>query len=177
MLLICTFLLFGELRDLETIATAITAAETGHLVLATLHTINAAPTVERMVNVFPSYQQQQIRVQLANCLRAVIAQRLLPCKNNERMVVATELMFCTNAIRNLIREGKYHQIPNAIYTGSQFGMMTMGSSLQNLINQHLIEVGFLQQEKSEDGSMMGELANTTKPIVQPSSPKKRKRKI
>lgn len=167
-------IMIGELRDLETIATAITAAETGHLVLATLHTINAAQTVERMVDVFPSYQQQQIRVQLANCLRAVIAQRLLPCRNNERMVVATELMICTNAIRTLIREGKYHQIPNAIFTGSQFGMLTMEASLQNLIDQDLIDVGLLKHENGDDAPVLEQLANASKPIVQSSRSRKSK---
>ncbi len=151
-------IMIGELRDLETIATAITAAETGHLVLATLHTVNAAQTVERMIDVFPSTHQQQIRVQLSNCLRAVIAQRLLPSITNERMVLATELMICTNAIRNLIREGKYHQIPNAIFTGSQFGMLTMEMSLQYLIDQEMIDAGFLQYEKGEDAPVLETLA-------------------
>lgn len=158
-------IMIGELRDLETIATAITAAETGHLVLATLHTISAAQTVERMVDVFPSYQQQQIRIQLANCLRAVISQRLLPCKNNERMVVATELMICTTAIRNLIRDGKYHQIPNAIFTGSKFGMLTMESSMQNLIDQDLIEASFLQHETGNDFPILEDLAKPVKPVI------------
>ena len=164
-------IMIGELRDLETIATAITAAETGHLVLATLHTISAAQTVERMVDVFPSYQQQQIRIQLANCLRAVISQRLLPCKNNERMVVATELMICTTAIRNLIRDGKYHQIPNAIFTGTKFGMLTMESSLQNLIDQDLIDASFLKHEQGDDAPLE-DLANAAKPVIKTTRSKK-----
>ena len=167
-------IMIGELRDLETISTAITAAETGHLVLATLHTISAAQTVERMVDVFPSYQQQQIRVQLANCLRAVISQRLLPCKNNERMVVATELMICTTAIRNLIRDGKYHQIPNAIFTGTKFGMLTMEASLQNLIDQELIEASFLQHEKGDDAPILEELAYAARPIIKSTRTRKAK---
>lgn len=158
-------IMIGEMRDLETIATAITAAETGHLVLATLHTINAAQTVERMVDVFPSYQQQQVRIQLANCLRAVISQRLLPCKTDERMVVATELMICTPAIRNLIRDGKYHQIPNAIYTGTKFGMLTMEASLQHLIDQDLINADFLQREKNEEAAVLETLAYGSLPAV------------
>ncbi len=165
-------IMIGELRDLETIATAITAAETGHLVLATLHTISAAQTVERMVDVFPSYQQQQIRIQLANCLRAVISQRLLPCRNNERMVVATELMICTTAIRNLIRDGKYHQIPNAIFTGTKFGMLTMEASLQNLIDQELIDASFLQHEKGDDAPFLEELAYASKPVFKTTRAKK-----
>jgi len=158
-------IMIGELRDLETIATAITAAETGHLVLATLHTVNAAQTVERMIDVFPSTHQQQIRVQLSNCLRAVIAQRLLPNITNERMVLATELMICTNAIRNLIREGKYHQIPNAIFTGSQFGMLTMEMSMQYLIDQDLIESSFLSYEKGDDVPILETLAYGSVPSV------------
>ena len=158
-------IMIGELRDLETISTAITAAETGHLVLATLHTVNAAQTVERMIDVFPSTHQQQIRVQLSNCLRAVIAQRLLPNITNERMVLATELMICTNAIRNLIREGKYHQIPNAIFTGTQFGMLTMDMSLQYLIDQEMIDAGFLQYEKGEDAPVLETLAYGSVPLV------------
>lgn len=140
-------IMIGEMRDLETISTAITAAETGHLVLATLHTINSAQTVERIVDVFPSYQQAQIRLQLANCLRAVISQRLLPRVDGERMVVAIELMICTPGIRSLIRDGKYHQIPNAIYTGSKFGMITMEDSLQHLMEKKLIQSDFLEKEQ------------------------------
>ncbi|HBQ26854.1 MAG TPA: type IV pili twitching motility protein PilT [Syntrophomonas sp.] len=161
-------IMIGELRDLETISTAITAAETGHLVLATLHTINAAQTVERMIDVFPSTHQQQVRIQLSNCLRAVISQRLLPNITNERMVVATELMICTNAIRNLIREAKYHQIPNAIFTGSQFGMLTMEMSLQYLIDQEMIDAGFQQYEKGDDAPILETLAYGSVPLVKPS---------
>ncbi len=161
-------IMIGELRDLETISTAITAAETGHLVLATLHTINAAQTVERMIDVFPSTHQQQVRIQLSNCLRAVISQRLLPNITNERMVVATELMICTNAIRNLIREAKYHQIPNAIFTGSQFGMLTMEMSLQYLIDQEMIDAGFQQYEKGDDAPIQETLAYGSVPLVKPS---------
>ncbi|HNX27974.1 MAG TPA: PilT/PilU family type 4a pilus ATPase [Syntrophomonadaceae bacterium] len=168
-------IMIGELRDLETISTAITAAETGHLVLATLHTINAAQTVERMVDVFPSYQQQQIRIQLANCLRAVVSQRLLPEKNNERMVVATELMICTSAIRNLIRDGKYHQIPNAIFTGTKFGMLTMETSLQNLIDLEMIDAGFINQEKNTDTQLLDALSSGSVPVIKPV-PRTAKRK-
>ena len=145
-------IMIGELRDLETIATAITAAETGHLVLATLHTINSAQTVERMVDVFPSHQQQQIRIQLANCLRAVISQRLLPSKNNDRMVVATELMISTSGIKALIREGKYHQIKRMFAAAgngvielkrTQMGGLTLDPSLKEgecrLLDAHEVQ--------------------------------------
>lgn len=142
-------IMIGEMRDLETISTAITAAETGHLVLATLHTINSAQTVERMIDVFPSYQQAQIRLQLANCLRAVLSQRLLPGIDGVSMVVAIELMICTAGIRSLIRDGKYHQIPNAIYTGSKFGMITMENSLQSLIDRQLVQSDFLAKENAD----------------------------
>jgi len=161
-------IMIGELRDLETISTAITAAETGHLVLATLHTINAAQTVERMVDVFPSYQQQQIRIQLANCLRAVVSQRLLPNKTNERMVVATELMICTSAIRNLIRDGKYHQIPNAIFTGTKFGMLTMETSLQNLIDLEMIDASFMGNENNTDTHLIEVLSSGSVPATKPA---------
>jgi len=143
-------IMIGEMRDLETISIAITAAETGHLVLATLHTINSAQTVERMIDVFPSYQQAQIRLQLANCLRAVLSQRLLPGIDGESMMVAIELMICTAGIRSLIRDGKYHQIPNAIYTGSKFGMITMENSLQGLIDRQLVQSDFLDRESPAD---------------------------
>lgn len=163
-------IMIGELRDLETISTAITAAETGHLVLATLHTINAAQTVERMVDVFPSYQQRQIRIQLANCMRAVISQRLLPDKANKRMVVATELMICTSAIRNIIREAKYHQIPNAIFTGAQFGMLTMEASMQHLINQGLIGASGLGIENNADVRLLEAMSSGSVPTIKPTGP-------
>jgi len=156
-------IMIGEMRDLETISTAITAAETGHLVLATLHTINSAQTVERIVDVFPSYQQAQIRLQLANCLRAVLSQRLLPRIDGERMVVAVELMICTPGIRNLIRDGKYHQIPNAIYTGSKFGMITMEDSLQRLMDKKLIQSDFLEREQNANLPDVEALAYTPAP--------------
>jgi len=140
-------IMIGEMRDLETVSTAITAAETGHLVLATLHTITAPQTIERIIDIFPPYQQQQVRIQLANSLRAVICQRLLPRKGDERMVVACEIMICTTAIRNLIREGKIHQIHNAMHTGSKYGMLTMENALQQLIDQGLIESHFIREAK------------------------------
>lgn len=137
-------IMIGEMRDLETISTAITAAETGHLVIATLHTINAPQTIERIIDVFPAYQQQQVRVQLANSLRGVICQRLLPRKNDDRMVLATEVMLTTPAIKHMIREGKLHQMTNTILTSTKMGMHTMETSLQELISQDLIETETLQ---------------------------------
>jgi twitching motility protein PilT len=122
----------GEMRDLETISTALTAAETGHLVLATLHTPDAPQTVERIIDVFPPYQQQQVKLQLADCLQGVVSQLLLPRASGVGRVVATEIMIGTPAIRNLIREQEIEQIPTLIQTGHQYGMRTMDKSLKEL---------------------------------------------
>lgn len=122
----------GEMRDLETIATTLTAAETGHLVLATLHTPDAPQTIDRIIDVFPPYQQDQIKVQLADCLQGVVSQQLLPRADRAGRVVATEIMIATPAIRNLIREQQIEQIPTLIQTGSQYGMRTMDKSLKEL---------------------------------------------
>ncbi|HEY3269520.1 MAG TPA: type IV pilus twitching motility protein PilT [Armatimonadota bacterium] len=124
-------LLIGEMRDLETIQTALTMAETGHLVLATLHTRTAPQTVDRIVDVFPSHQQDQIRVQLASALEAVVGQQLCAKVGGGR-IAACEVMVATSAVRNLIREGKTFQIPSVIETGSAYGMQTMDSSLAEL---------------------------------------------
>ena len=125
-------ILVGEMRDLETISTAITAAETGHLVLSTLHTNGAAKTVERIIDVFPPFQQQQIRVQLASVIEAVISQQLLLKASGQGRIGAYEVMIATPAIRNLIREGKNHQIDTSIQTSAALGMHTMDTSLINL---------------------------------------------
>lgn len=125
-------ILVGEMRDLETISTAITAAETGHLVFATLHTCDAAQTIDRIIDVFPSYQQQQVRVQLAGTLQGIVAQQLLPRLGGQGRVAAIEVMLATPAIRNLIREGKTHQILSALQSGGKLGMQTMDSSLLKL---------------------------------------------
>lgn len=122
-------ILVGEMRDQETIGIAITAAETGHLVLSTLHTIGAAETIDRVIDVFPPHQQQQIRVQLANVLRGVISQQLLPRSDVKGRCVAQEIMVANAAIGNLVREGKNHQIYSHIQTGAQLGMMTMDASI------------------------------------------------
>ncbi|WP_426574839.1 PilT/PilU family type 4a pilus ATPase [Aquihabitans sp. McL0605] len=132
-------ILVGEMRDLETISTAITAAETGHLVFATLHTQDAAQTVDRIIDVFPGEQQGQVRVQLANSLQAVITQQLLPSVDGRSRVAACELMFANNAIRALIREGKVHQIHNAMASGKRAGMQTMDDSLADLVRRGMVE--------------------------------------
>jgi len=125
-------LLVGEMRDLETIQLAITAAETGHLVFATLHTNNAAESIDRIIDVFPPGQQDQIRIQLANNIQAIISQQLMPRASGPGRVPATEIMVATPAIRNLIRENKTHQIPSMIQTSAQFGMMSMDQCLRDL---------------------------------------------
>ncbi len=125
--------LIGEMRDLETIASAITIAETGHLVLATLHTNSAAQSIDRMIDVFPPHQQPQIRSQLANILQAIVCQRLIPSIGGGR-VVAAEVLIATSAVRNIIREGKTHQLEAVIQTGAEFGMQSMDRTLVNLIH-------------------------------------------
>lgn len=125
-------LLIGELRDLDTIETALTAAETGHLVLATLHTASAADSVDRIVDVFPEARQRQIRLQLSQTLQAVLSQQLLPDKTGQARLAACELMVVTAAIRNLIREGKTPQIANAIATGAAEGAVTMDNAIIKL---------------------------------------------
>lgn len=120
--------LIGEMRDLETIAAAITIAETGHLVLATLHTNNAAQSIDRMIDVFPPHQQQQIRTQLSNILQAIVSQRLLPAIGGGRLAIA-EIMVANSAVRNIIREGKTHQLEAVVQTGADEGMQTMDRAL------------------------------------------------
>ncbi|MCG7345003.1 type IV pilus twitching motility protein PilT [Sporosarcina sp. ACRSL] len=131
-------ILVGEMRDLETISTAITAAETGHLVLATLHTWSAASTIDRIIDVFPHGQQSQIRVQLAGVLTAVLSQRLFQTVDRKGRRVATELMINNPAISNLIRSEKVHQIPNIIQTSRSMGMHMMDTSVRNLLERGLI---------------------------------------
>jgi twitching motility protein PilT len=131
-------ILVGEMRDLETIATALTAAETGHLVFATLHTQDTAQTVDRIVDVFPPDQQQQVRVQLSVALQGIVTQQLLPKADGQGRVVGCEVLVPTPAVRNLIREGKTHQIYSALQTGGRFGMQTMDAALVQLVREHKI---------------------------------------
>ena len=130
-------ILIGEMRDLETISTAITAAETGHLVFSTLHTIGAAKTIDRIVDVFPPHQQEQIKIQLASVLQTIISQQLVETVDGDR-TAALEIMVATPAIKNLIREGKTHQIESSIQTGSKYGMRTMDMELANLYREGII---------------------------------------
>jgi twitching motility protein PilT len=122
-------ILVGEMRDLETIHTAITAAETGHLVFGTLHTQDAPQSVDRIIDVFPAHQQQQVRVQLASALQGIVTQQLVPAVDGRRRVCATEVLVATPAVRNMIREGKTHQIYSAMQAGGKYGMQTMDQSL------------------------------------------------
>ncbi|KAB8137494.1 type IV pilus twitching motility protein PilT [Gracilibacillus oryzae] len=131
-------ILVGEMRDLETISTAITAAETGHLVLGTLHTTSAASTMDRIIDVFPAHQKDQIRIQLANVLESIVSQRLFPLAAGAGRVAATEILINTPAIRNLIRSEKMHQIPNTMQTSRELGMHTMTMDVKRLVNQGYI---------------------------------------
>ena len=129
--------LIGEMRDLETISSAITIAETGHLVFATLHTNSASQSIDRMIDVFPPHQQPQIRSQLANILMAIVSQRLIPAIGGGR-IAAAEILVATPAVRNIIREGKSHQLEAVIQTGAEFGMQSMDRTLVNLIHNGTI---------------------------------------
>ena len=126
------------MRDLETISTALTAAETGHLVLATLHTPDAPQTISRIIDVFPPHQQTQVKLQLSDCLQGVVSQLLLPHASGTGRVLATEIMIATSSIRNLIREQQIEQIPTMMQTGLQYGMNTMDSCLKELTQKGLI---------------------------------------
>ncbi len=145
-------ILVGEMRDLETISVALTAAETGHLVFATLHTQDAAQTIDRIIDVFPTNQQQQVRVQLASSLQGVVCQTLAKTRDGEGRAVATEVLIATPAIRNLIREGKTHQIYSTMQAGAKHGMHTMDQHLADLVKTGRIsyEVGLEKCHHVED---------------------------
>jgi twitching motility protein PilT len=144
-------ILVGEMRDLETIYTALTAAETGHLVFATLHTQDAPSTVDRVIDVFPPTQQEQIRIQLSSALRGVVTQQLVPTVDGGGRPVAAEVLLCTPAIQNLIRAAKTHQIYSLMQTGGQYGMQTMDQCLATLVRQHRVtEAMALDRCRNED---------------------------
>ncbi|MBO5055924.1 MAG: type IV pilus twitching motility protein PilT [Lachnospiraceae bacterium] len=132
-------ILVGEMRDFETISVAITAAETGHLVLSTLHTIGAASTVDRVIDVFPPHQQQQIRVQFANVLEAIVSQQLIPRADDLGRVAAFEVLHANHAVRNLIREGKSHQLMSVMQTNRKAGMIAMDEAIQQLYREGKID--------------------------------------
>ncbi len=147
----------GEMRDLETISTAITAAETGHLVLATLHTPDAAQTVDRIIDVFPPYQQQQVKIQLADCLQGVVSQQLLPRSDVAGRVLAYEIMIGTSAVRNLIREHATEQIQTTLQTGAQYGMCTMDSVIRALYDRKVIsyETAIARMKNPTEFALLG----------------------
>ena len=149
-------ILIGEMRDLETIQTALTAAETGHLVFATLHTVDAPQTIDRIIDVFPPHQQQQVRIQLAGCLQGIIAQQLLPTVDGNGRVVAVEILVATPGIKNLIREGKTHQIYTAIQTGQKYGMQTLDMALADLVKRGWISYE-TAYEKAQDPASLKQL--------------------
>ena len=132
-------ILVGEMRDLETISLALTAAETGHLVLSTLHTSSAVKAIDRIIDIYPAGQKDQIRSMLSESLEAVIAQKLLPTKDGKGRVPACEVMIATTAIRNLIREDRIYQISSIIQSGGVEGMQTLDQDLQRLVTQGKIE--------------------------------------
>ncbi len=131
-------ILVGEMRDLETISTAITAAETGHLVLSTVHTIGASNTVDRLIDVFPSHQQQQIRIQLASVLEAIVSQQLIPANDGVSRIAAFEVLHVNSAVRNLIREGKSHQLITVMQTNRKLGMISMDDAILELYRSQKI---------------------------------------
>jgi twitching motility protein PilT len=155
-------ILVGEMRDLETISTALTAAETGHLVFATLHTQDTAQTVDRIIDVFPPHQQQQVRVQLSVALQGIVTQQLLPTADGSGRCVACEVLVPTPAVRNLIREGKTHQIYSVLQTSSSAGMQTMDASLASLVRAGRITRA-LAEERSSTPEELRRLMGTGAP--------------
>lgn len=133
-------ILVGEMRDLETISIALEAAETGHLVLATLHTSDAPKTVDRIIDVFPAHQQQQVKIQLSSVLNGIIAQQLLPRSGGQGMVAGLEVLIGTPAVRNIIREGKSSQLESVMQTGAKYGMIVMNNYLISLYEKGLIDM-------------------------------------
>jgi twitching motility protein PilT len=155
-------ILVGEMRDLETISTAITAAETGHLVFATLHTQDAPQTIDRIIDVFPPHQQQQVRVQLSTTLQGIVTQQLIQTADGQGRVAAAEVLVSTPGIRNLVREGKVHQIYSAMQAGGRYGMQTMDMSIATLVKQGRIsqQMAF---ERCHDPEELQRLVGTAAP--------------
>jgi twitching motility protein PilT len=147
------FILVGELRDLETIEAAMTLAETGHLTFGTLHTSDAVQTINRIIDVFPSHQQQQVRTQLSFTLEAVFSQQLLPVASGRGRVLAAELMLATPAVRALVREGKTHQIYSQIQTGGRIGMKTMAQSLAELVRANRVRIDDAERACSDPAEL------------------------
>lgn len=146
-------LLVGEVRDLETMATALTAAETGHLVLTTLHTNGAAQSIERIIDIFPAQQQPQARRQLSLVLQGIVSLQLLPRADGQGRVAAVEILVGTPAVRNLIREGKTHQVLSLLQAGAKFGMQDMDTALCNLYAQRLVSFTEVRQRIRDPDSL------------------------
>lgn len=142
-------ILVGEMRDYETIAAVITLAETGHLVFSTLHTSGAVKTIDRIIDVFPAHRQNQVRMQLSGVINAIVTQELVPNKMHDGRVAATEILVANDAVRNLIRENKIHQIKNVMQTGSNFGMQTLNASLAKLVKSNQINMSDAQKYASD----------------------------
>ena len=161
-------ILVGEMRDLETISTALTAAETGHLVFATLHTQSTAQTVDRIIDVFPPHQQHQVRMQLSIALQGILTQQLIETADGSGRVCATEILVPTPAIRNLIREGKTHQIYSALQTSGAVGMQTMDANLAQLVRDGPITRALAEQRASVPEELKRLLGGTNGAAIRPS---------
>lgn len=146
-------ILVGEMRDLETISTALTAAETGHLVFGTLHTQDTSSTVDRIIDVFPPEQQEQVRVQLSMALQGIVTQQLLPRADGSGRICVCEVLIPTPAIRNLVREGKTHQLYSVLQTGGQHGMQTMDAALAELVRAGVITRALAETRSSSPGEL------------------------
>jgi twitching motility protein PilT len=157
-------ILLGEMRDLETISTALTAAETGHLVFATLHTQSAPSTIDRIIDVFPAAQQEQVRMQLANTLQGIVTQTLMPKADGQGRVCALEILFLDDAIRNLIRQGKIEQVYSYMQTGTRRGMQTMEQSLLDLVQRNLITIVEAMGRSSRPEALVSALERAGIPI-------------
>jgi twitching motility protein PilT len=153
-------IMVGEMKDLETISVAVTAAETGHMVLASLHTLDAHQTINRIIDIFPPVQQEQIRVQLSNTLIGIVAQRLLPRKDTKGRVAAVEFLAVTPVIRNLIREGRVQQIYASMQTGAKSGMRTLDNHLQQLYEKGLIKAEDAMENATDRSSMSRFMSQT-----------------
>ncbi|GEK81003.1 type IV pilus twitching motility protein PilT [Agrococcus baldri] len=152
-------ILVGEMRDLETISVALTAAETGHLVFATLHTQSAAQTIDRIIDVYPPHQQNQVRAQLAATLEGVVCQTLVPRASGRGRVAASEVLVATSAVSNLIREGQTHQIPSALQAGAALGMRTLDQHLAELVNRGIIREESAREKAQNIDELRDMLAN------------------
>ena len=148
-------IMIGEMRDLDTISTAITLAETGHLILATLHTHSATHSISRIIDVFPAEQQQQVRIQLGAVLVGVVVQELIPRKDKDSLVLAAEIMNVNSAIRHLIRENNLHQLYTAIQTGSKDGMVTLNGSLMRLVAENIVDEAVAMQRSNDPKELEG----------------------